>query len=1332
MCNFAFMIKYLQYIIKLRHIALILFVVFASFLGAEEKQYFFNRFALKEGLSQTTVHAVLRDSKGFLWIGTASGLNRFDGQWLSSYFAVQNGTHTLPGNRIVYITEDARNHVWISTSGGLALYDHENDRFLLQTYQDSAFLSYAHFLLPDGMVCCSEGALYKYVYETGQWEKLPIKSNHDFAFHFTGAALNNTGEVLLSTRNNGLFVYNLATHTLNEAAFYTGNGNIISMCADTENRLWIANYGEGVQCYGHDGRLLATYNAQNSALSNNTVLCIMQHDDKLWFGTDGGGINILNPENYQFEHIRHIPENTASFPANSIISFYKDTWNNIWVGSIRHGLIEVQQVFMTTYRQTSLGNPYGLSNETVISLLQDDDGSLWIGTDGDGINKLHPETGKFEHFRVSVGDKVTSIVRHSQHELLVSVFDQGIFFLNKKTGQKRRLLIMNEEENRRILKSGYAATLQKADNETVYILSDNIYRYNTRRKSFSTDSVQRVRSAGGYRLNKVASDDGNRFLYSLFALYRNTENGIWREIVAFPNEESVNAVALDRTGTLWIGTSIGLKQFNPDTDTAPRIVPMPENITVKSLVCDNRNRLWIGANGGLWVYDLQRKNFRLFNEFDGAISNEYLARPTLISQNGDVYMGGVNGLLFIDKNVEEVKITEPEIRLFQITTDNKNHSQLFDEDGNVVSSIRLAWDKSSVALRVIVQEKDIFRKRIFRYYVSGLLHEPIEIADQSLMLQSLPAGNYKVSVSCTLPDGRWSKRFDILTIHVSPPWWKTLWFNVLLVLGVFTGIVLGVFLFIWKKENALKWQMKAREKEVYEEKVRFLINISHELRTPLTLIYAPLKRMLSHLPEKEEVQKNIAGIYRQAANMKQIIDMVLNMRKIETGNEKLHLVPYPLHEWVAETADYFRDEAAHQKMDIRHHFDERVGEVAFDKEKCTIVLSNLLANALKFGTEGTSITISTELRQDENRVCIMVSDEGIGLGNADADRLFNHFYQGSHQRGGSGIGLAFSKTLVEMHGGTMGARNNEGGGASFYFDLPLNQQAHDVPLASKPYINELLISENRFSSLQYPQFPREDTSRYSLLAVEDNAELLAFLKQHFATCFRTVYTATNGEDALQIILRLQPDVVVSDVVMPRMDGFELCRRVKSDIAVSHIPVVLLTARGDTENVHLGYKLGADAYVAKPFDVDFLQTVLENQLFVRRQIKERYKSQSAVPLPQEIAFSNADEQFVLKLNALIEKHLADPQLNVAFIAAEMGMSRASLYNKMKELLNVGVNDYVNRIRLEKSAILLLSRRDAGIGEVASLCGFSSQRYFSTSFKQRKGVSPSDFRNGGITD
>lgn len=423
-----------------------------------------------------------------------------------------------------------------------------------------------------------------------------------------------------------------------------------------------------------------------------------------------------------------------------------------------------------------------------------------------------------------------------------------------------------------------------------------------------------------------------------------------------------------------------------------------------------------------------------------------------------------------------------------------------------------------------------------------------------------------------------------------------------------------------------------------------------------------------------------------------------------------------------EVSADFVSEGEAKGIEIRYQLDEQIAEVSFDGDKCEIILTNLLINALKHSPEGTAILICTELLTKEQRVRISVSDQGCGLGQVDIDKLFTRFYQGNGERNGTGIGLSYSKILAELHGGSIGARDNDAAGAVFFFELPLRMISEEMACEPKAYLNELISDEESEEVTDTGAF---NTKAYSLLVVDDNPDLIDFLRDTLKEKFKQVYTAADGVEALEVVRKNHPDIVVSDVMMPRMNGYELCKQIKEDIDISHIPVILLTARDDDQSQLHGYKLGADGYLTKPFEEEMLQELIRGRLRNREQTKARYMNAGILPVPEESTFSQADETFLLKLNKIIMDNLSNPALDVAFLCREVGMSRAALYNKMKALTDVGANDYINKLRLER-AILHITTTDLNFTEIAEHTGFSTSRYFSTMFKQYTGETPTKFR------
>mgnify|MGYP000025994066 CR=1 FL=1 len=453
-----------------------------------------------------------------------------------------------------------------------------------------------------------------------------------------------------------------------------------------------------------------------------------------------------------------------------------------------------------------------------------------------------------------------------------------------------------------------------------------------------------------------------------------------------------------------------------------------------------------------------------------------------------------------------------------------------------------------------------------------------------------------------------------------------------------------------------------------------------------------------------------------------IAELGLDLRKMEVGVSKLQVYPQLLNDWVLEVSADFISEGEARNVHIRYQLDEQITVVSFDREKCEIILTNLLINALKHSPEGGEILIQTQLLPDEQSVRVSVADQGCGLKQVDIHKLFTRFYQGSGERNGTGIGLSYSKILAELHGGSIGAKDNDTAGATFFFELPLQVVSEEIICQPKAYLNELITDDNEEKNTETNTFQTKD---YSLLVVDDNQDLIDFLKDTMKVHFKQVYTAADGVEALEIVRRYQPDIVVSDVMMPRMNGYELCKQIKENIDISHIPVILLTARDDEQSQLHGYKIGADGYLTKPFEEEMLLELIRSRLRNREQTKVRYLNAGLLPAPEESTFSQADETFLLKLNKIIVENLDSSVLDIAFLCKEMYMSRATLYNKLKALTDMGANDYINKFRLER-AIQLITTTDLNFTEIAERTGFSTSRYFSTAFKQYTGETPTQYK------
>ena len=1248
----------------------------AGVLPLQAGHYYYKQISLKEGLP-STVRCILTDEQGFVWIGTRSGLGRFDGHELKKYIHHADDPHSLPHDLVLQIAEDEQYNIWILTDKGVARYQRQSDDFYLPTDEKGKNITaYSTCPTPEGLLFGAKNKIYFYSYRDGSFRLLQeFDQTPDFRnFNITILSLWDEETVLCCSRWQGLLLLNLKTGAYSRPPFDCGK-EIMSMIIDSKNRIWIAPYNNGLYCFDRNGKQLASYTTRNSSLSNNVILSLAERENKLWIGTDGGGINILEPETGQLSLLEHIPgRDNYSLPANSILSLYNDRNNNIWAGSIRNGLISIREVSMVTYTDVVPGNDRGLSNNTILSLYQQSDDKIWIGTDGGGVNLFNPLTEKFTHYLSTWEDKVASICQFTPDKLLISLFSQGVFVFNPSTGEKQPFTIIDDETTTRLCNRGKAVNLYQNSPDNVLLLGDHVYQYDLHKRTF-----------------RIATEQ--------------------------EGQDIIGALLRDEYGDFWIGSNYGLIHYNPATKVrTPFTTTLFTEVTL--IVCDQQGKVWFGTNDMLFAWLIKEKKFVLFGESDGAIQNEYLSKPRLLSSHGDVYMGGVKGLLHINSNLPPATSELPKLQLSDVIVNGESVNNELCGDPTGIS---VPWN-SNISIRIMSKEEDIFRQKVYRYQIEGLNDQQIESYNPELVIRSLPPGDYQIMASCTAKDGSWIPSQQILELTVLPPWYRTWWFTLGCALLV-TGMIVETFRRTLKrKEDKLKWAMKEHEQQVYEEKVRFLINISHELRTPLTLIHAPLSRILKSLSPADTQYLPLKAIYRQSQRMKNLINMVLDVRKMEVGESKLLIQPHPLNEWIEHVSQDFVSEGEAKNIQIHYRLDPRIKIVSFDKDKCEIILSNLLINALKHSPQDTEITITSELLPEEKRVRISITDQGCGLQQVDTQKLFTRFYQGMGEQSGTGIGLSYSKILVELHGGSIGARDNSESGATFFFELPLKLESEEIICQPKAYLNELMSDDSGKQSQEEDNFA---TAPYSILVVDDNPDLTDFLKKALGEYFKRILTASDGVEALQLIKSHTPDIIVSDVMMPRMNGYELCKNIKEDIAISHIPVILLTARDDKQSQMSGYKNGADAYLTKPFEVEMLMELIRNRLKNREHTKKRYLNAGLIPAPEESTFSQADETFLLKLNKIIQENLDSSRLDIPFICKEIGMSRASLYNKLKALTDMGANDYINKFRMEQ-AILLITGTEMSFTEIAEKVGFTTSRYFSTTFKQYTGETPTQYK------
>lgn len=1292
---------------RLLTLILLLTTLYATLSGKE--QYIYTQISQNKGLT-STINCIYKEPYKDVWLGANNGLYRFNGYDLRHY-----DDSLFNGRQVFQTSADKEGNIWILTDKGLVRKTADKEEFVkigsAKAELNQAYYSICHD--DKGIYFGCDSKIMRYDYETDSLYVFCEYSDGD-GFAFKHMKKIGRGRLLCGSHNGIVLIERDINNTAPKASLLSTK-EVSAILTDSKQRVWIAFYNNGIEAYKKDGTLFKRYNKSNSDLTNDIVLCLTEKGSRIWAGTNGGGINIIDPESDKITNLSHISGDTSTLPALSIKSLHVDHSGNVWAGSIRKGLIRISRSGMKTFTDVHIGMKHGLSNPTVLNLYQDSgDNHIWIGTDGEGINRLDPKTNTFTHFKSTMKTKVVSIARFSPEELVLSLYADGLYLFNKETGQIRPLEINNEALVHKIRYTDRSINLINEQNGDLLLLDKAIHRLDVSHGTTSEITNPERKSADGNYLPVGVSHDGvwlhdNHNIYLL-------PSGANRLLLisSEPSETVIKCGHLNKDGVIWLATDAGISRFNANKKIFEDI-DAPHISQASSIVCDNSGRVWIGTHDHLYAYITKSGSFALFGESDGADPNEFLARPRLLASTGDIYLGGVQGLLHISNDFTILPSEEPKINIIDIMVDGEIISP--EKDGRYV----LPRGSHNMTINASVEVKDIFRKKMFRFESSELkikttTNRPL------LKINQIPApGTYNIYVSCTKRNGDWSSPVKLVTFIVPQHWALSWWFLLSIALVWMIG------LYIWdtyrrqRKESHNRLAAKEQEQRIYEEKVQMLINISHELRTPLTLIMAPLKRLLKDIDQHDVIHPTLSRIYRQSKRMKNLLNMVLDLRKMEEGQNKLNLEPTMLNLWLKESIEDLVSEEQAENISIITDFDPQISSICFDRQKFDIILMNIMINAIKHSSTGDKITLRTRLSDDESKVRISISDEGPGLGNVDISKLFSRFYQSNSEKYGSGIGLAYSKILVDLHGGKIGAYSNEIKGATFWWEIPVIAGEQSVDTPARAYLNEILV-DNRHAehSVEKDGF---STLPLTLMLVDDSQDLLDFMKEALQSEFSHIITKTGGKDALKTIASGKiPDIIVSDINMPEGDGYSLCRDLKSNEKYNHIPVILLTAQGEENTQSESYRVGAEGFLAKPFEIETLLELAKGILRRKSEIKKKYLDKSEHAKEH---FASSDEGFILRFNQIISKHISDPALDQQLICNELGVSRALLYNKMRAITGAGAKEYITKIRIEK-AKSLIENTTLPIVDIAEMTGFTSQSYFSTAFKAQTGMTPSQYK------
>ena len=782
-----------------RTLIIILFLLAGVKLLSSEHcvNYSFTQLSIEQGLSQSTAQSILLDHKGTLWIGTKSGLNSYTQEGIKTYLHHSGDPHSLPSNYINHLTEDSLGNFWIATSKGLALYDDEQDQFNTVNFS----IIYSSVGVEGGMWFGSENAIHCYDYKSKELKTIHIekeegKGINPVDYRIQKMLYLEDGKILIGTRKKGIYLYDCRIRQF--TLLIPSSQNLLtSLYVTADHHIYTAFYGDGFYCYDRTGKMLKHYTKENSGLKNNYVLDMAEYNGNIWLATDGSGINLFTPRTFQFSQLQHIVGDYSSLPVNSITLLYKDMKDNLWAGSVRGGIFSIKETYIKTYKEAILNNTNGLSEQSVISLYEEKDGKVWIGTDGGEINLYDPSTDKFIHFPSTYGDKVVSIAEVSETELMVSLYTKGIFLFNKKTHKYRPFTIVDEETNKKECFYGYLPLANQVADGKIYIISCGTYVYHTHDHTFSRMQTDRDYDFSNDALCLSYSNDR-------FSLLKCAHQAFWvdqksdsiRLLFELEKDELITSMSYDNNRMIWTSTNKGLGFFDLESQKYHRIRTRLFN-GISYLIADGKGRLWICAQNHLYSYIIKENRFILWNSSDGFPPNEILFAYQKQSNRDYIYLGGSEGLVKINTDIPYTETQIPEIYLSEILFNGSPSLKKVKEN-----TIKIPWNYNSLSVHFRIKNRDVFQKYLLQYTIEGRGKQSIETYDPVLNLSSLSAGNYSIWVSCNTKNGNRTPSKQLIHIIVTPPWYKTVWFiGVAAVLFIIMTASIGYIHYRRKERN---------------------------------------------------------------------------------------------------------------------------------------------------------------------------------------------------------------------------------------------------------------------------------------------------------------------------------------------------------------------------------------------------------------------------------------------------------------------------------------------------------------------------------------------------
>lgn len=1344
--------------------------------------------SLKNSHTQRAVSSISQDHQGFIWMGTYGlGINKYNGIDFISYQFNELDSTSVSNSLIHETFVDSNNRVWIGTEVGLDIYNREQDNFthiqLLNKNLPKINISVQTIIEDtDGtiLVGTHQQGLFKIDPNTLKVERINVLGVKYLSNLLINKLVYFENRILAGSNLGLLELETESKKKLQPLSLKTFNGetavtvSIETMEVDSKGTLWIGTSANGL--IKIDGNEKGRYSVDKLNFTSKRVLSILETPrNTILCGSENEGMFEIDKNGEILNHYINEKFEEGAIKSNSIWDLFLDKQHRIWISYYNKGI----GVFDKNHDKFSdleskINYANSLQSSSVTGICEDDQQRLWLGIDGGGIDVFSIEEQKFTHLLntdnpIAKGlnaSDVQTLFKDSKGNMWAGTWNSGIYLLPK--GQQK-FINYNIKTTNGELNSNRILSFSEDSNGTIWIgtFSNGIYSFDPTNSTFTsyTSTIFKIYelSYSDVRCIYVDSED-NIWIGSNAGLFKLIKKNNKFEIESLTHRLHNNAdrkphytglvlqIFEDSAKNIWLGTDgNGLFKYSMKKDNFSRINPDGFNkVTVSSIIEDDDNSIWVAGNNGISKFNINDSTVTNFSVNDGLLTNDFNINSVFKNDHGTLFFGSYEGVNYFNpnslpfnSNVSSVYLSD--LKLFNKSVGPGQQNSPLNKVLSQTKEITLNHNQSVFTIDYAPIDFTRPEKINFAYYLDGFESDWNFVQNtRSATYTNLPAGEYTFKVKAANSDGIWNENSVDLQIEILRPWWLT---NLVIFCYLILFLVAGYYLFQYLNSRLKNKRLilQEREKFVQEEllnnkKIQFFTNISHEFRTPLTLILGPLEYLMNEANLPENIKKKHTIIQKNAVRLKRLIDELMDFRKLQYNEIPLKNTYFNLSQLLENIISHFTEEAEHRNIMLSLEKTDDELMLLADRSKIEKIIFNLLSNAFKSTPTNGIITLMFSFKKEHffnlhnekftsDAVEISIEDTGKGIEPEELNNIFDRFYQvkelNEQYYGGTGIGLELVRSFVNLHRGEISVESEIGVGTKFKVVIPLNNNQIDIQNSETTKILEAnklpIIKSSILNHNEVINDTREQ--KKSILIVEDNFELSSYIKDELKENYKVII-AENGKKGLQLAFKNVPDLIISDVIMPVMNGIDFCKEVKNDLKTSHIPVLMLTAKASSDDWVEGLDSGADVYMNKPFEMKIMKSHIKQLINNRSILYSKYLGESKFEI-SESKTTSIDQQFILNIVAYVNKNINEPDLNVEKLASEFFLSRSQLYRKIKALTGVKANELIRNIRLDR-AKELIENTEYSISEICDFVGFSSPSYFSKCFKKYFGIPPTDLK------